>query len=70
MTGTEPKMIPAVNHKSSSPNVHPRPGGGWRTRGAVALLDVAGKEVVEIDASPVAVVNSEATPPKLESTLF
>lgn len=42
--------------------------GGWKIHGAIAFLDVAEKELVEIDASPVAVVNSEATPPKLEST--
>lgn len=44
--------------------------GGWKIHGATAFLDVPQKDLVEIDASPVAVVNSEATPVKLESTSF
>lgn len=63
-------MMPAVNHKSSGPNVHAAGRRLENPPAAAAFLDVAEKELVEIDASPVAVVNSEATPPKLESTSF
>lgn len=67
-------MMSAVNQETSGPNVHPSWAAGGRVGdggggAAIAFLDGAEKELVEIDASPVAVVNSEATPPKLESTL-
>lgn len=68
-------MMRAVNHKTSSPNVHPQLGRGRQVKNPrlysiFFFLGVIQKDLVEIDASLVAVVNSEATPLKLESTFF
>lgn len=43
---------------------------GEKSTAVLHFLDVVQKDLVEIDASSVAVVNSEVTPLKLESTSF
>lgn len=66
-------MMRAVNHKTSSPKCPSTAGprmAGEKSTAVLHFLDVVQKGLVEIDASPVAVVNSEATPLKLESTSF
>lgn len=42
----------------------------WKIHNGIAFLDVVQKDLVKIDVSPVAIVNSKGTLLKLESTSF
>lgn len=42
----------------------------WKIHNSIAFWDAVQKDLVKIDVSPVAIVNSKATLLKLESTSF